>query len=58
MPILLIILLAIVIAQIGFWKTLTAVLGAVAMLALFIFLLLVFVGLAGYVLLRRVWRQL
>jgi hypothetical protein len=38
MPILFFILLVILIAQIGFWKTLGAVLGAVMMIVLFIVL--------------------
>ena len=38
MPILFFILLVILIAQIGFWKTLGAVLGAVAMIVLFVVL--------------------
>ena len=57
MPILLIILLAIVITQIGFWKTLSAVLGAVLMVMLFVLFVIVFLGLAAYVLFRRMWRQ-
>jgi len=50
MPILFFILLVILIAQVGFWKTLGAVLGAVAMLVLFGILAtaLVIVGLFAF----------
>lgn len=53
MPILLILLLALLIAQIGFWDTLGAVLGAAAMVLLFILLAIAAVAIAGYLLLRR-----
>lgn len=36
MPILIIVLLAILVAQVGFWKTLAALLGAVGVVILFI----------------------
>lgn len=57
MPILLIVLLAILIAQIGFWDTLGAVLGAAAMFGLFILSLLAAAGVAAYLLFRRVRRR-
>jgi hypothetical protein len=46
MPLLILILIAILIAQIGFWDTLGAVLGATAMMIL---LVLLIVGVAGLV---------
>ena len=54
MPILLIIVLAIIIAQVGFWNTLQAVLGALAMIVLLILLVAAAVGLGVYILVRRV----
>lgn len=36
MPILIIVLLAILVAQVGFWKTLAALLGAVGVVILFV----------------------
>ena len=58
MQLLLILLLVLLIAQIGFWDTLGALLGAAAMIALFILLAAGAVAIAGYVLYRRVrrWR--
>ena len=57
MPILLIILVAVLIAQVGFWDTLGALLGAAAVLALFWFILIATVALAGYWLCRRFFRR-
>ena len=56
MPLLFFILLVILIAQIGFWDTFGAVLGAVAMMILFVILAvaLVAVGLAAFA--RRLFR--
>lgn len=54
MPIVVIIVLAILIAQIGFWDTLGAILGAAAMFVLFILLLVLLAALVGYILFRRV----
>jgi hypothetical protein len=53
MPILLIILIAILIAQVGFWDTLGALLGAAAVLVLFWVILIATVALAGFWLYRR-----
>lgn len=58
MPIIIIVVLAILIAQIGFWDTLGAILGAAAMFALFILLLVLLAALVGYLLFRRVRRRL
>jgi hypothetical protein len=54
MPILIIILLAVIIAQVGFWDTLGALLGAAAMMVLFVLLLAATVALVAYWLFRRV----
>jgi hypothetical protein len=56
-PILLILLIAILIAQIGFWDTLGAILGAIGVLILFILILAAAVALAGYMAYRRVRRR-
>jgi hypothetical protein len=53
MPILLIVLVAILIAQIGFWDTLGALLGAVAAIALFFIVLIAALAVAGYLAYRR-----
>ncbi len=57
MPIIIIIILAILIAQVGFWDTLGAILGAAAMLALFVLLLVLLAAVVGYFLFRRVRRR-
>lgn len=57
MPLLLILLLVLLIAQIGFWDTLGVVLGAAAMIVLFILLAGAALAVAGYVLLRKVRRR-
>jgi hypothetical protein len=54
MPILIIILLAVIIAQVGFWDTLGGLLGAAAMMLLFVLLLAATVALVAYWLFRRV----
>jgi hypothetical protein len=56
-PIILIILLAILILQAGFWKALGAVLGAAAMVALFVLILAAVIAIAGYLLFDRVRRR-
>lgn len=53
MPLLLILLLAILIAQIGFWDTLGAILGAVGVLVLFALLAAAAAAVAGYLVIRR-----
>lgn len=53
MPILLFIVLVILIAQVGFWDTFTAILGGVAMIVLFVLLAIALVVLAGILLARR-----
>jgi hypothetical protein len=57
MPIIIFILLVILIAQLGFWDTLGAVLGAAAMIVLFVLLAGALVVLAGYLLMRRFRRR-
>lgn len=56
MPILLIILLAILVAQVGFWDSLAALFGAVGIVILFFVVLAAVVAIAAYLLFRRVWR--
>ena len=53
MPILIFIVLVILIAQVGFWDTFTAILGGVAMIVLLVLLAIALVVLAGMMLLRR-----
>ncbi len=53
MPILLIVLIAVLIAQVGFWDTLGALLGAAAVLALFWIILIATLALLGFWLYRR-----
>ena len=57
MPIVVFIILVILIAQIGFWDTFTAILGGVAMLVLFVLLAIALVVLAGLLLVRRLRRR-
>jgi|OM-RGC.v1.034874500 hypothetical protein len=57
MPLLLIVLIAILIAQIGFWDTFGALLGAAAMLVLFVVVAIVAAGVAGYIFVRRTRRR-
>jgi hypothetical protein len=52
MPILVFLILVILIAQIGFWDTLAAILGGVAMIVLFVLLAIALVVLAGILLVR------
>jgi hypothetical protein len=53
MPIIAFIILVILIAQLGFWKTFAAILGGAAMIVLFIILAIAFLALAGTLLMRR-----
>lgn len=57
MPIILIVLLALIIAQVGFWDTLGALFGAVVMIILFLLLVAAVFAVAGYVLVRRYRRR-
>jgi hypothetical protein len=57
MPILIILLLAILIAQIGFWKTLGAILGGAAMIVLLILIVAAIALLFAYSAYRRVRRR-
>ena len=58
MPIILFLLLVILVAQVGFWDTLGAILGAAAVMALFVILLVAVAITAGYMILRRVRSRL
>ena len=53
MPILAFLILVILIAQVGFWKTFSAILGGVAMLVLFVILAIAFLMLTGRLIIRR-----
>lgn len=53
MPILIFLILVILIAQVGFWDTFTAILGGVAMIVLLVLLAIALVVLAGILLIRR-----
>ena len=57
MPLLLIVVLVVLIAQIGFWDTLGAVLGAAAMIILLVVLVGAAVAIGGYMLFQRVRRR-
>lgn len=54
MPIVLLILVAVLVAQIGFWDTLGALLGATAVMALFVLILIGTVALGAYLVVRRI----
>ncbi len=56
MPLLVFLVLVILIAQIGFWDTLTAILGGVAMIALLVLLAIALVALVGLLIVRRMRR--
>jgi len=56
MPIILFLILVIMIAQLGFWDTFSAILGGVAMIVLFVLLAIALVALAGALLVRRLRR--
>jgi hypothetical protein len=53
MPILIFLIVVILIAQIGFWDTFSAILGGVAMLALFVLLALALLGVLAAMIFRR-----
>lgn len=53
MPLLIIVLLAILIAQIGFWDTLSVILGSVLMLVLLLALVAAIVALGARAAMRR-----
>jgi hypothetical protein len=53
MPILLFLILVIMIAQLGFWDTFSAILGGVAMLALFVLLAIALLAVAAAWIFRR-----
>lgn len=57
MPILLILILALIIAQVGFWNTLGSILGAIAMIVLLVVLAAAAVALLGMILYGRARRR-
>jgi hypothetical protein len=54
MPIILFLILIVLIAQIGFWDTFQAILGGVAMLALFVLLAIASLALLAVLIFRRI----
>lgn len=58
MPIILLILLVILVAQIGFWDTLGALLGAVALIVLFCLVLAGALAVAALLVFRRAKRRI
>jgi hypothetical protein len=56
MPLLLFVILVVLVAQLGFWDTFSAILGGVAMLVLFVLLAAGLVALAGLLIVRRLRR--
>lgn len=57
MPIILLLLLALIIAQVGFWKTLGSILGAIFMIVVLIVLAVAAVAVVGVLIARRTRRQ-
>lgn len=57
MPLILFLILVIMIAQIGFWDTFSAIIGGIAMIVLFVLLLVALLALAGTLIARRVGRR-
>ena len=53
MPLLIFLILVIMIAQLGFWDTLSAILGGIAMIILFLLLAIALVALVGVLVFRR-----
>ncbi len=53
MPLLILLILAIMIAQIGFWDTLSAIVGGVLMIALLVLLVVAALVLVGFLAVRR-----
>jgi hypothetical protein len=56
MPLVIFLILVILIAQIGFWDTLSAILGGVLMIVLLVLLLVALVAVGGLLALRRLRR--
>ena len=56
MPLIILLLLAILIAQFGFWDTFQGILGAAAMLVLLVLLLVAILALGGWWMLQRLRR--
>ncbi len=53
MPLLIFLILVIMIAQLGFWDTLSAILGGIAMIVLFLLLAIALAALVGALIFRR-----
>ena len=54
MPILIFLILVVMIAQLGFWDTFSAILGGVAMLVLFVLLAIALLAVVATLLLHRI----
>ena len=57
MPLILFLILVIMIAQIGFWDTFSAIIGGIAMLVLFVLLLAALLALVAVMASRRLRRR-
>lgn len=57
MPLLFFILLVVLIAQVGFWNTLGATLGAAAMMVLLIVIIVAVVAIGGFMVVGRMGRD-
>ena len=57
MPLILFLLLVIMIAQIGFWDTFSAIIGGIAMIVLFLLLLAALLAIAAVLASRRLRRR-
>ncbi|MDQ2081122.1 hypothetical protein RA307_13105 [Xanthobacteraceae bacterium Astr-EGSB] len=58
MPILFLVLIALLVAQIGFWDSLAAMLGAVGVVILLVLILAALVGAGAYYVVRRAGSRL
>jgi hypothetical protein len=58
MPILFLVLIALLVAQIGFWDSLAAILGAVGVVILLVLILAALVGAGAYYVVRRAGSRL
>jgi hypothetical protein len=57
MPLLIFLVIVIMIAQLGFWDTFSAILGGVAMIVLFVLLALALLALVAALFIRRIRRS-
>jgi hypothetical protein len=57
MPLILFVILVIMIAQLGFWDTFSAIIGGIAMIVLFVLLLVALLALGGMLAARHFGRR-